>query len=279
MDKYKSVFSKRSLVSQLSQFFFSSLYILSVCAVAGDELNDSSQAEVPVKLRLCWTESLPYGSPDLVDGGLATDFVRTVMVEAGFEPEMFYVPWARCKTGTKMGLYDMLFSMWNDVDLHQQDFDFVKTTDYQQTSFMVLDDSPLLSSNLDNIGNVRLALHVNGGYSSKLLNHEGFQFLYVSNDIQKIKLLTAKRADVLVADPLRINAYLKSDFSSQDIKLRALYPPIQIQKTSPAILKTHPHNTEIIKRYNAAYDRLCRTDVLQEIIFKHGFDFEVIDCP
>jgi len=254
------------------------LYILSFCAVAGDELTDSSQAEVPVKLRLCFTESLPYGSPDLVDGGLAADFVRTVMVEAGFEPEMFYVPWARCKTGTKMGLYDMLFSMWNDVDLHQQDFDFVKTTDYQQTSFMVLDDSPILSSNLDNIGSVRLALHVDGGYSSDLLNHEGFKFVYVNNDTQKIKLLAAKRVDIFVADFLRIDALLKSDFSDQDIKLRALYPSVQIQRTSPAIPKTHPHKTEIIERYNAAYDRLCRNDVLQEIIFKHGFDYEVIDC-
>ncbi len=233
---------------------------------------------VPKKIKMCWHEGPPHAASNLLDGGLHADFTSTVMIEAGFEPEVIFVPWARCKIGAKTGLYDMLFSMWMDVDLHQYEFDFFNITDIQYTSFSVLNDSELQSGELKDLDGVRLALHIHGGYSSDLLNHKGFKFEFVSSNTQKLKMLARNRVDVIIGDAVRFDYELKHNLSDLDIELRTLLPPIQKQRTAPAISKNNPHNKEIIRRYNAAYKRLCKNGVLQEIIYKHGFDFQPIDC-
>ena len=233
---------------------------------------------VPKKIKMCWHNGYPYAASDMVDGGLAADFTSTVMREAGFETEIDFVPWARCKIGAKKGLYDMLFAMWNDVDLHQHDFDFFYATDIEYTSFVVLDNSPLQSGELKDLNDVRVALHNHGGYSSDLLNQKGFEFHFVDYNIQKIKMLARGRVDVIIGDLISLNYELKHNLTGQDIKLRTLQPHIQVQRTSPAIAKTNPHGKEIIRRYNEAYIRLCDSGVLQDIIYKHGFDFKPVDC-
>lgn len=227
---------------------------------------------------MCWHEGAPYAASILVDGGLHADFTSTVMIEAGFEPEIIFVPWARCKLGAKKGLYDMLFAMWEGVDLHEQDFDFFYSTDIQSSSFVVLDSSPLKSGKLKDMNGVRLALHNHGGYGSDLLNHKGFEFHFVDYNIQKIRMLDRGRVDVIIGDLKRLQHEIKTKLVVQDIKLRALLPHIQSHRTSPAISKTNPYGKEIIRRYNEAYLRLCERGVLQDIIYKHGFDYEPIDC-
>jgi len=254
------------------------LLFWSVIATA-EESTTWNKDSTPTKIRMCWHEGAPYSASDLLDGGLEADFTSTVMIEAGFEPEVIFVPWARCKLGAQKGLYDMLFAMWNDVDLHQQNFDFFYTTDIQSTSFVVLDNSPLKRGELKDLNGVRLGLHNQGGYSSDLLSHKGFEFHFVDYNIQKIRMLGRGRVDVIIGDPRRLEHEINTNLVVQDIKLRALLPHIQIQRTSPAIAKTNPHGKEIIRRYNEAYIRLCESGVLQDIIYKHGFDFKPIDCP
>jgi polar amino acid transport system substrate-binding protein len=254
------------------------LFLFFCITVSAEEAATWVNDSVPTKIKMCWHEGAPYAASDLADGGLHADFTRTVMIEAGFEPEVIFVPWARCKIGAKSGLYDMLFSMWMDVDLHQRDFDFFNITDIQYTSFIVLNNSELQSSELKDLEGVSLALHNHGGYSSDLLNHKGFNFQFVNNDTQKLKMLARNRVDLIIGDPLRIDYELKHNLSDLDIELRTLLPPIQKQRAAPAISKNNPHNKEIIRRYNAAYKRLCKNGVLQEIIYKHGFDFQPIDC-
>lgn len=247
--------------------------------VSAEKSGTWTEEVVPKKINMCWTESAPYSALNLLDGGLHADFVSTVMIEAGFEPQVIFVTWARCKIGVKTGLYDMLFSMWMDVDLHQQDFDFFNITDIQYTSFSVLNDSELHSGELKDLDGVRLALHSHGGYSSDLLNHKGFKFRFVSSDTQKLKMLARNRVDVIIGDAVRFDYELKHSLSDLDVELRTLLPLIQKQRTSPAISKNNPHNKEIIRRYNAAYIRLCNNGILQGIINKHDFYFEPIDCP
>jgi polar amino acid transport system substrate-binding protein len=251
---------------------------LSCANIYAEKSGTWTQKTVPKKIRMCWHEAPPHAASNLLDGGFHADFTSTVMTEAGFEPEVVFVPWARCRSGAKAGIYDMLFSMWMDVDLHQHEFDFFNITDIQYTSFSVLDDSELHSSELKDLDGVRLALHNHGGYSSDLLNHKGFKFKFVSNDTQKLKMLANNRVDVIIGDALRFDYELKHNLSDLDIELRTLLPVIQKQRTAPAMSKNNPHNKEIIRRYNAAYIRLCENGVLQEIITKHGFDFEPIDC-
>ena len=254
------------------------LLFWSVIATA-EESTTWNKDSTPTKIRMCWHEGAPYSASDLLDGGLEADFTSTVMIEAGFEPEVIFVPWARCKLGAQKGLYDMLFAMWQDVDLHQQYFDFFHTTDIQLTSFVVLEESPLQSGELKDMNGVRVALHNHGGYSSDLLNHEGFEFYYVNYSVQKVKMLARGRVDVIIGDPSRLEHDRNTNLLDHDIKLRVLQPPIQVQRTGPAIAKTNPHGKEIIRRYNEAYLRLCENGVLQDIIYKHGFDFEPVDCP
>ena len=246
--------------------------------VTAEKAETWTEESVPEKISMCWHDGAPYASSILLDGGLHADFTSTVMIEAGFEPEVIFVTWARCKIGAKSGLYDMLFSMWMDVDLHQQDFDFFNITDIQYTSFIVLNDSELQSAELKDLNGVRLALHNHGGYSRDLFNHKGFKFKFVSSDTQKLKMLARNRVDLIIGDPLRFDYELKHNLSDLDIELRTLVPHIQKQRAAPAIAKNNPHSKEIIRRYNAAYTRLCKNGVLQEIIYKHDFDFQPIDC-
>lgn len=234
---------------------------------------------IPDEIWLCWHEAYPYAASDLVDGGLVTDFVRTVMLEAGFKPKMIFVPWARCKNGVKTGQYDLLFAMWNYVDQHQRDFDFLKATDIEHTSYLVLEDSPLKKAELENFENIRVGLHVDGGYDDEIIKHEGFHLLYMQNNHQKLKMLLANRVDMIIGDPATANSYLDRYFKDKNIQLRTLLPHIQVQKTSPAIAKNNPHKKEIIRRYNEAYERLCEDGTLQNIIHKHNFYYAPIDCP
>mgnify|MGYP000290343481 CR=1 FL=1 len=247
--------------------------------VTAEKAETWTSDSVPKKIKMCWHNGYPYAASDMVDGGLAADFTSTVMAEAGFETEVIFVPWARCKIGAKKGLYDMLFSMWNDVNLHQQDFDFFYATDIEYTSFVVLDNSPLKSGELKDLHDVRVALHNHGGYSSDVLSHKGFEFHFVDYTIQKVKMLARGRVDVIIGDPITLNYELKHNVAGQDITFRTLLPHIQVQRSSPAIAKNNPHGKEIIRRYNDAYLRLCERGVLQHIIDKHGFDFEPVDCP
>lgn len=230
------------------------------------------------KLTLCWHEGYPYAGPNLPEGGLVTDFVRTVMIEAGYEPEMIFVPWARCKAGVTNGRYDLLFAMWNFVDQHQENYDFLKPTNIENTSFVVLDDSPLTSAKLNSLQDVKLALHIDGGYDRKTLNHKGFTFSYVGSDILKLKLLFGTRVDLAIGDPVRFDYYKRRNFKREKRKIRELLPAIRTQHSSPAISKLNPRKDEIIKRYNAAYARLCLTGDLKRIITKYGFDFEPVAC-
>jgi polar amino acid transport system substrate-binding protein len=238
-----------------------------------------TQEAIPKKIHMCWHNGYPYSGEKLEDGGLLADFTSTVMREAGFLPEVHFVPWARCKEGVKNGQYDMLFAMWNDVDEHERDFDFFLATDIQETSFVVLQDSKLKSSKLTELNNLRLALHLNGGYDLKITNHNGFEYSYVSSDIQKIKMLKLGRVDLMIGDPKRFDYDLRVSIQDNKTKLRSLIPPLKEQRTSPAIAKNNPHKKELIRRYNNAYLRLCKKGTLTSIINKHKFNFKPVDCP
>jgi|GEM_PF-6392281 len=247
-------------------------------AVADSKSPTWISSHLPEEIIMCWHAGRPYAGPELKNGGLSADFVRTVMQEAGFDPKLLFIPWARCKRGVLNGEYDMLFAMWNNVDQHQANFAFTKTTDIERTSFVVLENSPLFSSNLADLENVSIALHIDGGYSRDILTNEKFERIFVPSDEAKLTLLLMQRVNVIIGDLKRFEYYLAKNPSKYRIKLRALQPPIQIQKTSPAIAKNNPYKNEIIRRYNAAYDRLCKTGVLKQIIDRHRFDFEPIDC-
>lgn len=256
---------------------------LAVCIAAGllptSAIASEENAEVPTHLKLCWHDGAPYSSPSLPDGGLHADFVRTVMEEAGFAAEMSFMPWARCKALAKKHHQDLLFAMWNNVDIHRANFDFLNATDIQYTSFVTLEDSPLQSGRLEDLNDVGLALHLDGGYDTRITNHPGFRFSYVSGDKDKLRMLIRGRVDLTLGDPVRFQTILRDPAFGESASLKVLLPHVGIQRTSPAISKTHPHKLEIIDRYNAAYSRLCQSGTLKHIIQKHGFDYQPPDCP
>ena len=135
----------------------------------------------PETLKMCWHPAPPYGSDKLKDGGFEADLVRSVAKRAGFKSTIQWLPWARCVKDVESGRLDMLMSMWENVDKHQQKFDFMKNNSFQYVALITLDSSHLWSGELGNLKGVRLGLHNNGGYNKSLLNHKGFKFVYLNS--------------------------------------------------------------------------------------------------
>ena len=263
------------LIRQLQVFVTLSFLMCTAVWSASPTWNSN---DLPDEITMCWHEVMPYSSPQLDDGGLLEDFVSTVMHEAGFKTKMLYVPWARCREGVKAKEYDMLFAMWNGVDQHIKFFDFLEPTIIDVVGFIVLDDSPLTSGNLSDLQDVRLGLTRYGGYDRKIIEHDGFNLMYVNKDIQKVKMLLHGRIDMAITDERRLNYILRTELKDYSTRLRLLEPAVREEKNSTAILKSNPHKEEIIERYAAAYKRLCENGVLEALIKKHGFYYSPIGC-
>ncbi|OUR98579.1 hypothetical protein A9Q84_03970 [Halobacteriovorax marinus] len=237
-----------------------------------------SSKEVPKKISMCWHEGLPYASASLENGGLVAEFVRTVMLEAGFTAKILFIPWSRCREGVRKKQYDMLFAMWNNVDQHVRDFDFLEATNNESVALFTLKSSKIKTSDIKKMGKVSLGAHIHGGYDESILKNKSVDMVFVRNDRQKINMLLAKRIDLFISEPQRVEVILKTFSEERKSNIIQLEPLLRKELSSPAILKTNPHKKEIMKRYSAAYNKLCKSGKLKEIIQKHGFAFKPLAC-
>jgi polar amino acid transport system substrate-binding protein len=230
------------------------------------------------QITMCWHEGRPYAGSDLKDGGLVADFVTTVMKDAGFNPKILFLPWARCREGVRHKKYDMLFAMWNGVDQHIRDFDFLEPTNIERVAFFALSESKIQTSDISSLEKVHLGAHIQGGYNKELINKKNIKMVYLTSDEQKLKMLLARRVDLIISDPARIDSILNERMKSDKKKVRALYPYLRTELSSPAILKTNPNKELIIKKYSQSYKKLCRDGTLERIIKKHGFSYIPPGC-
>ncbi len=242
-------------------------------------INTNSVCYANEILSMCSTDSPPYGGPSLPSGGFVEELVKNVATRAGYIPQIEYYSWARCVEEVKKGRIDIIYSMWENIDKHRQDFKFLFNNNSSISAFITLDSSALMSGELEHFEQVSLALHIGGGYDQDISNHKGFHFHYVSSDIQKLKMLLANRVDLIISNPVRIEYLLQNTSHHSKIKLKVLQPIIASHYASPAIPKNHPKIFEIVNRYNQAYIELCNEQFFQKLRIKHNVDFKQRDCP
>lgn len=231
--------------------------------------NSGVSGAQPETLKVCYTEWGKFGGEALPDQGFIPDMLRTVLHHAGYEMELTFLPWPRCVEQGKTMQFDIVGSAWRGPNF-SPDFDYMTVVSVDSISFIVLDDSPLVSGEIEGLAGKKVGyFRYSGGLEEFYKIENQFETSAVTSEEAMLKILERGRVDMIVSDLVQLNAVAEKIEPPLTTKLRALQPPLQQNIGSPMISKSHPRKDEIIAAFNKSFHELVEDGLYQRLNEKH----------
>lgn len=224
-------------------------------------------------LTICGTAWGKYGGDDLPGKGFVPDLVMRVFRHAGYEIETKLVPWPRCVQLTKELKFDLVSSGWRGENFAPH-FDYLNVILIDTVNFITLEDSPIVSGEIENFHGKRVGHVRDSGGMDVFENQDKIEVVKAAVLKKLLYMLGGGRIDAIVSDPVNLNEAVKSLDRSFGKKLKVLQPPLQINYNSPLVSKKHPNKDRIIADFDRSYRALVAEGLYDELIGIHDLQVQ-----
>lgn len=236
-------------------------------------LEDQNSANTPVNenktIRICYTTWGTAGGEDLPGKGLIPDLAARVMRNAGYEVEVFIVPWPRVVEMTKEHKYDMVASAWKGENFDPY-FEYLDVTFQNDINFIVSSNSPIKSGEIENF-NGKTVGHVSGSGGLDLIrNNPSIKTEEVAILDKLIRMLIEGRIDAIISDPPNLFAAADNMGKEYTDQLKVLQPPLVRNYNAPLIEKHHPKLEQIKRDFHRSFMELIEKGLYEELTKVHG---------
>ena len=230
----------------------------------------SSWAET---IRLVNNEYPPYSGASLLNKGLVTDIVTTVLTDAGYRVEIELVSWSRAMIYSQDGRADGIVGAWYTLERTNH---YLYSLPYivHDLRFLRLKETGTQVNNTLNLKAYTIGLIRDYAYQNeKVLNANT---IYVNNFKHGIKMLKKKRIDLFPEDVVVAKYLLQqmSDYSGDQFDF--VGPVLERNDLHFVISKQRKNAAEIIDRFNKSYLKIKNNGGLSKIFKRHNIAYPQI---
>jgi polar amino acid transport system substrate-binding protein len=228
-------------------------------------LATASSAEVLTVTGSLWS---PYLDPELEEGGLAADLVRTALTRAGYEIEGSTENWSRAYEGTAVGVYDVVAAVWQNAE---READLVFSDAYLLNDIVFLARRGVFVefNTLGDLSGLRIGVVRDYAYDDAFDTHPDLARYANNHLIQNLLLLRQGRLDVIVGDKWSILHQI-SQFMPDDLQqFRLLTKPLVRRALRMGVSRVNGDAESIIEAFDAAIAEMKEDGSYAAIVKKH----------
>jgi polar amino acid transport system substrate-binding protein len=220
-------------------------------------------------LRMAGDAWAPYADTSLLNGGLATDLIKTALSRAGYSTEYEQVPWARAVHGLTEGRYDILINAWYSDD---------RTRIGQFSAAYLTNHLRLIKrkgfdvdyQNLAQLHPHTIAVVRGYAYSPAFDNDQELKKVPVASFSTAVRMLAAGRVELTVEDEYAARYALSRE--SQDVQSSVEFLPTSLAENTLHILVSlkNPEHEQIITRFDQEIAAMKADGSYDELFKLHG---------
>lgn len=217
----------------------------------------------------------PYVSSEMANYGYTTEIISAICREAGITPVYKFYPWARAQQLVQDGKVFGSFA-YAINNARKSKYLISDVFQYGDNVFVYYDgnikitDKIITSKDLNDLKSLSFGVAL-GDFMREEYEVRGLKHYEVKNTQQLIKMLKAKRIDMIVGDRASLYYEIKKAFPLDVAKFRAL--TFNYMNAMPNVLiasKKHPNSEQILARFNAGLKKILANGVYREIVNKNN---------
>jgi len=238
------------------------------------------------KIKLATLDWPPYIGQNLCNKGWVFKFTVALLVSKGYQVNIEFLPWARAVRSVELGSNDILFPEYYIEDSAPSDY--VKGKRRREV-LMLSNEFPggmigfikrkgekdNFNGNLNNLKNESIGVvrgYQNTPEFDAMMDNNEFKIVQAVDDLQLVKLLVAKRVNLIIGDPtvLRFTVNYSSLPAPEKAKLlnsiEQVKPAIKYNALYYALSTKNNNANSILKDINTALYEFKNSGETQRII-------------
>lgn len=222
------------------------------------------------QLRFTTCEWEPYYGSKLLDKGYVSEITREAFKAAGYEIDIWFVPWNRALHDAKTGHYDALMGLYHSEDRAKW-ITFSEPIGAVQNVFFSLKGKNIRYETLEDLKPYRIGIE--RGYTySKEFDEAGFLKKEPARKIEiNFNKLLKGRVDLVAASKTVFLHNMKKKFPDQIAMLEVLPKPLTVNKIFNGFVKTKPDHKKWVGDFNRGLKIIRENGTYEQILAKHGF--------
>lgn len=211
----------------------------------------------------------PFSGKNLSDGGFSVDLCKTLLKSAGYDSNVFFVPWTRALKGTESGTYQVNAAVWYAKDRSEYML-FSEPYAVNKLVFVSRSDTPFRYQGIASLKGKRIGVGQDYAYPPEILKAPDARFDEAIDDEQNLRKLFSGRIDLTLGDELNLRYQARqlnqrSDvfyFDSVALDEKPLYITVS---------KATPNAEKILKDINRELARMKADGRFAALLKSHGF--------
>ncbi|WDE07064.1 transporter substrate-binding domain-containing protein [Thalassomonas viridans] len=208
----------------------------------------------------------PYVDTSHPRGGLCIEVVKAAFKAQGYAIEVIYMPWPRAFHGVKYGQYDILPNAWFTQE-RGKFFNYSLPYMTSQLKFIARKGEHFEFENISSLDNKTVGTISGSSYGVEFDQATNFRKSEVTNMLQNIKMLIAKRIDLVLEEDLTLITKLRQDAPDLLEKIEVIEPSFRKLPLHIAISRNHIRSREITTAFNLGLAKI-KTDGTLALIKK-----------
>ena len=221
------------------------------------------------RLRLVADAWPPFTDATLINGGLATDIVRTALARAGYASDFEQVPWARALMGVGDGRYDVVINAWYDearTRLGQFSAEYL----LNRVCFIKRRDDPIEFQNLEQLHAYPIAVVRGYAYSAAFDQDAQLQKVPVHNFAMAVRMLVAQRVRLTVEDEYVARYYLAQESARVRNSVEFLPQPLSENSLHILVSLKNPEHAQIVAGFDREIAKMKVDGSYARLMKQHG---------
>ncbi len=210
----------------------------------------------------------PFSGEGLPGQGISLDVTRAVLERAGFTVETAVLPWSRVVSGAKAGDYDVVTSLFLDVDLAKSLLysDPFFTTEVQ---FVRAKGADATYRDLQSLRPYTIAVGIDFLYEERFDRADFLNKFEVMTAYQGIQMVASGRVDLTLDSTHVIRHSIQQGDRSLLDKIEFIEPALTSQNIHMAISRLRPDHKQVAQAFNTTLAQMRADGTLDALLAKH----------
>lgn len=203
--------------------------------------------------------------------GLCIEVVKAAFQTQGYSLKVIKTSWARAIHGVEHGIYDILPNAW----LTKERTKFLLYSQPYTSSrlkFIIRKGESFAYKNLSSLDNKLVGIISGSSYGQAFDHAKNFQRNEVINMMQNLKMLLAKRVDLMIEDDLGFMATVNKRAPALLREIDIIEPAFLDKPLHVAVGRNHKRSQEIINAFNLGLEQIKKNGMLTAIIKSYGIN-------
>lgn len=222
----------------------------------------AEQKEIEIVTEIDWsaTENVQYQK-----GSLVTQISTLVLEKMGYKVNLSFVPWARALRNTEVGVADGV----SGIFITEERAQLLTFTDSLVNTELLLfkrrESDIAYSGTLADLKQYKIGLVRNYTYGKAFDNASYLDKVFSAQSTNNLRMLLAKRVDVIIETNRTVNFLMKEQFSKRVDEIVPLKPAFKTQDVYFAFSKKLENHQALAKQFNQALAELRKDGTIAKL--------------